>query len=85
MGGSIKLTRQERDVLVHALMGSGRSGKAYRNYFASGPGHEYYECIKRMCDHGLMMRGRPINGGSDHYYHATHDGAEAIGVSLPEE
>ena len=79
----MELNNEERHVLMHTLTGSSRDGKVYRNYFAAGPGHHDEKHLHRLCDLGLMKRGRKFNEGRDQYYHCTESGAAVVGLALP--
>ncbi|HEX5520399.1 MAG TPA: hypothetical protein VFX29_01840 [Longimicrobiaceae bacterium] len=79
----MELSENERHVLIHTLTGSHPNGKVYRNYYAAGPGHHSEQHLGRLCDLGLMRRGRTFNDGQDQYYHCTQAGAAAVGLALP--
>lgn len=81
----MELNEQDRHVLVHTLTGSNRDGNVYRNYFAAGPGHHDEPSLNRLCDAGLMRRGRKFNDGQDQYFHCTEAGAAAVGLGLPQD
>lgn len=81
----MELNNEERHVLIHTLTGSNADGKVYRNYFAAGHGHHDELSLNRLCDAGLMRRGRKFNKGRDQYYHCTEAGADAVGLELPHD
>ncbi len=76
------LTEQERSIITHALTGSNRNGKVYRNYFLTDDGDPELEALVQR---GYMRRGAVINEGVDRYYRVTDMGALAVGLHLPKE
>jgi hypothetical protein len=74
------VTPADMDLLRHMLGATKERPKKYwgfRNYFAAGgdavPG------LERLVAAGYCIRGRPYM--TAHYYHATHEGCAAAGMS----
>lgn len=76
------ITEKERDVLTHALTGS-NGKRVYRNYYAISSQHHAEQEVKSLVAKGFMKAGRTMHGSTR--YHCTTAGAEAVGLSLPEE
>ncbi len=78
-----QITVDDLDNLRHALGVSDRCRKGYRNYFVAGG--KDVESFERLCEAGFAVKNlRPYVGSSDPCYHATLEGAKAVGLrSLP--
>jgi len=76
------LTIAEKHVLNHALCGSSRERKVYRNWFDADEGHSDMPHIKRLMELGLMVKGQSGGQLFGTLYHVTAEGAAAVGLSL---
>lgn len=72
------------EILQHTLGARPDSPKGehgYRNNFCAEIGSDDYRTCMELVENGLMLLGFKINEGRDQYFHASHEGCEAIGLS----
>lgn len=78
----MSVTADDLDNLRHMLGVSERSPRGYRNYFVAG-GDDVLS-MERLCAAGFAVRNERYALSSDKCYHATDEGARAVGLkSLP--
>ncbi len=79
---SNQLTVNDLDNLRHMLGVSDKSPRGYRNYFVAGG--DDVESMERLRSHGFVIKNERYGLSDDPCYHATVNGARAVGLeSLP--
>lgn len=79
---SATITADDLDNLRHMLGVNDRSPRGYRNYFIAG-GRDI-ESMERLRACGFVVRSERYGLSADFCYHATIEGARAVGLqSLP--
>ncbi len=82
--GNQLVTNADRDKLRHMLGVRDESPKGYRNYFVAGPCD--VPSMERLRAVGFVTKDDCWRESTGVLYHATVDGAKAIGLaSLPED
>jgi hypothetical protein len=76
------ITVNDLDNLRHMLGVSERSPRGYRNYFVAGG--DDVQSMERLREAGFVVKNEGYGLSSDSCYHATLDGARAVGLrALP--
>ena len=77
-----QITADDLDNLRHMLGVSERCRRGYRNYFVAGS--KDVASMERLCAAGFAIKNEQYKLSADPCYHATLDGARAVGLkSLP--
>ncbi len=74
----MSITADDLDNLRHALGVSPDQPRGYRNYFVAGP--DNVASMERLCVVGFMVKNTRYAMSSDPCYHATSEGARAVGL-----
>lgn len=72
------ITLEDADNLRHMLGVSKKTKKGYRNYFVAGG--KDVASMERLRAVGLVVKNERYNSSSDPCYHATLQGAHAVGL-----
>lgn len=87
-GGTLdmQITVADLDNLRHMLGVSEKHPKGYRNYFVASVGSEDWASMERLRISGWVVRhDRYATGDQNACYHATLEGARAVGLrELPQ-
>lgn len=76
------ITADDLDNLRHALGVSPKTPRGYRNYFVAGG--KDVESMERLVAVGFMVKNERYNLSDAPCYHATAEGARAVGLkALP--
>ena len=76
------ITIDDLDNLRHMLGVGPRQPRGYRNYFVAGG--KDVESMERLRVAGLVVKNEHYRASADPCYHATLDGAKAVGLrALP--
>ncbi len=79
----IDLTKEEKDVLIHALTGGTKN--VYRNSFVTGVGTTDFPLCESLLEKKAMVKTKlSAMYGGDFLYSVTPTGAEAVGLRLPD-
>lgn len=77
------ISAKHHDLLVH-MLGCGdhipKRSRGYRNRFCAVIGDDDYRSMNEMLIAGLVTAGCKINQGTMQFFHATKEGAQAIGL-----
>jgi hypothetical protein len=73
-----QLTVDDLDNLRHMLGVEKRTPRGYRNYFVAGA--DNVPSMERLRAHGFVIKNDGYRASKDACYHATLDGARAIGL-----
>ena len=77
------ITVDDLDNLRHMLGVSDRTPRGYRNYFVAGG--KDVESMERLRAAGFVVKNDGYRMSADPCYHATAEGAKAVGLkSLPQ-
>jgi len=72
------ITADDLDNLRHMLGVSDKHRRGYRNYFVAGG--KDVESMERLRESGFVVKNERYGLSSDPCYHATVDGARAVGL-----
>lgn len=72
------ITSDDMDNLRHTLGVSDRHRRGYRNYFVAGL--DNVPSMERLREAGFVIRNKHYNLSTDPCYHATIEGARAVGL-----
>lgn len=75
---AMMITADDLDNLRHMLGVSEKCRKGYRNYFVAGG--DDVASMERLREAGFVLKNERYNASSDPCYHATVDGARAVGL-----
>lgn len=76
------ITADDLDNLRHMLGVSEKTPRGYRNYFVAGA--DNVASMERLKAAGFVVKNERYTGSADPCYHATTEGARAVGLkSLP--
>jgi hypothetical protein len=82
VAGSGQITADDLDNLRHMLGVEKRTPRGYRNYFVAGG--KDVESMERLRAHGFVVKNERYALSEAPCYHATLEGARAVGLkSLP--
>jgi len=73
------------EILNHTLGINEINRESYRNHFVAGKGHSDMPAIERLCNAGLMAKGRTPRfcDSRDIVFHVTDEGKKAALEALP--